>query len=246
VIKEKLGQHLDGWIQRAFPFLFTRRLDPNWLTVAGTAVSLGAAWAFAEGHLRAGALVMLAGGFFDLVDGVVARRFGISTSFGAFLDSTLDRVVDMALMLGLVIHYGRQDEGLPQLLAAVVLVSSIVTSYAKARAELMIPHLPGGLLERGERVGLLAAGGLFGMMVPALWVLAAGTTLTAGQRMAAAWRGLGDFDRSQAVEGSESGPGQRAGHAAGPAADTEPGETRGDESRGSAGGGAAGAAGEQV
>ena len=201
VIKEKVGQHLDAWIHRAFPFLFWKPIDPNWLTAAGTAVSLGAAWAFAQGSFRTAALVMLAGGFFDLVDGVVARHFGISTSFGAFLDSTLDRLVDMALMIGLVVYYGRQDAWVPQLLAAVVLVSSVITSYAKARAELLIPHLPGGLLERGERVGLLAAGGLFGMMVPALWLLAVGTTLTAGQRMAAAWREFDHLDRMAAARG---------------------------------------------
>lgn len=201
MIKEKLGSYLDDWIHATFPFLFRRAIDPNALTVLGTVVSLAAAWAFAEGQLRAGALVMLAGGFFDLVDGVVARHFGRSTSFGAFLDSTLDRVADVALPIGLLVHYGREGEPLPQLLAAVTLVSSVVTSYAKARAELMIPHLEGGILERGERVGILAAGGLFGWMVPALWVLAVGTTVTAGQRIVAAHRALGDLDTAAAAAG---------------------------------------------
>ncbi len=204
MIKEKLGKHLDGWIHTAFPFLFKWPVNPTLLTLLGTAVSLGAAWAFAAGHLRAGALVMLAGGFFDLVDGVVARHFGTSTSFGAFLDSTLDRLVDMAVMLGLVMYYGAQGEWLPQVLASVVLVSSIVTSYAKARAELMIPHLPGGMLERGERVGILAAGGLFGLMVPALWVLAIGTTWTAGQRIVSAHRELEGLDAAARTAGEQA------------------------------------------
>lgn len=194
MIKEKLGQHLDGWIHAAFPFLFRRAVDPDLLTVVGTVVSLGAAFAFAGGHLRTGAVVMLAGGFFDLIDGVVARHFGSSTSFGAFLDSTLDRVVDMALMLGLVMHYAAQGDRVPEILAAVVLVASVVTSYAKARAELLIDHLPGGWLERGERFGILAAGALFGVMLPALWVLAVGTTVTAGQRIHAARREMRRLD----------------------------------------------------
>jgi CDP-diacylglycerol--glycerol-3-phosphate 3-phosphatidyltransferase len=198
VIKEKLGKYLDDWIHTAFPFLFKRPIDPNLLTVVGTVVSLGAAWAFATGHLRTGAVVMLAGGFFDLVDGVVARHFGSSTRFGAFLDSTLDRLVDMALMIGLLIYYAEQGELVPQLLAGIVLVSSVITSYAKARAELMIPHLEGGILERGERVGLLAAGALFGVMVPVLWVLAAGTTWTAGKRIAVAYRELEALDAAPA------------------------------------------------
>jgi len=188
VIKEKLGARLDGWIHAAFPFLFARAVDPNLLTVVGTLVSIGAAYAFASGQLVVGGVVMLLGGFFDLVDGVVARHWGTSTSFGAFLDSTLDRLVDMALMLGLVMYYASQGDRVAEVLAAIVLVASILTSYAKARAELSIAHLPGGLLERGERFGILAAGALFGVMVPALWVLAIGTTLTAGQRMLAAHR----------------------------------------------------------
>lgn len=204
MIKEKLGKHLDGWIHAALPFLFKRPVNPNLLTVLGTGVSLGAAWAFSEGHFRTGTVVMLAGGFFDLVDGVVARHFGTSTSFGAFLDSTLDRLVDMAVLLGLVMYYGDQGEWVPQVLAGVVLVSSILTSYAKARAELLIPHLPGGILERGERVGILAAGGLFGVMVPALWVLALGTTWTAGQRIASAYRELEGMDAAARAAGEQA------------------------------------------
>ena len=211
MIKEKLGQNLDEWIHRAFPFLFRRPIDPDLLTLFGTVVSLGAAWAFSLGQFRLAALVMLAGGFFDLVDGVVARHFGTSTSFGAFLDSTLDRVVDMGLMLGLIFYYGSTDEIVPQLLSAIVLVASVVTSYAKARAELLVPHLPGGLLERGERVGILAAGAVFGIMVPALWVLAAGTSFTAAQRVAAARRELARVDdsaRSPATSHRAGAPGK--------------------------------------
>ena len=84
MIKEKLGPSLDRFIHQAFPFLFKRAVDPNALTLLGTAISLGAAMAFALGHFRTGALVMLLGGFFDLVDGVVARHFGSSSRFGAF------------------------------------------------------------------------------------------------------------------------------------------------------------------
>jgi len=205
VIKEKLGARLDGLLQAAFPFLFKRAVNPNVLTVVGTVVSVGAAWSFAAGHFRAGAVVMLLGGFFDLIDGVVARHFDSSTTFGAFLDSTLDRLVDMALMLGLILHYGAAGDRQGELLAAIVLVSSILTSYAKARAELSIEHLPGGLLERGERIGILAAGALFGVMIPALWVLALGTTATAWQRMAAASREMRSMDAMADAMAREAG-----------------------------------------
>lgn len=204
MIKEKLGPRLDGWIHTAFPFLFKRAVNPNLLTALGTLISVGAAWAFAEGHFRIGGVVMLLGGFFDLVDGAVARHFGRSTTFGAFLDSTLDRLVDMALLLGLVMYYGAQGEWLPELLAASVLVSTVLTSYAKARAELSIDHLPGGLLERGERIGLLAVGALFGVMVPVLWLLALGTAATACQRIASAKQEMELLDAASAST-AESG-----------------------------------------
>lgn len=202
MIKEKLGAELDRWIHLAFPFLFKRAVNPNLLTVFGTVISMGAAAAFAMGHFRTAAIVMLAGGFFDLVDGVVARHFGTATTFGAFLDSTLDRLVDMVLMLGLIVYYGLAGQLDSQLLASVVLVSTIMTSYSKARAELEIGHLPGGVLERGERIGLLAVGALFGWMVPVLWILAIGTTVTAGQRIAAAYR---EMERLDARARSEAG-----------------------------------------
>jgi CDP-diacylglycerol--glycerol-3-phosphate 3-phosphatidyltransferase len=194
VIKERLGQRIDDWIHLGLPFLFRRPLNPNWLTVTGALVSLVAALVFAQGHFLVAGVVMLFGGSFDLIDGVVARHFGTSSSFGAFLDSSLDRFVDMALLLGLAFYYGSQGELVPQFLAEVVLVCSIMTSYAKARAELVIPHLPGGMLERGERIGLLAAGAILNIMVPVLWVLALGTAITVVQRFWAAHRGMTRFD----------------------------------------------------
>lgn len=192
MIKAKLGSYIDGWIHTAFPFLFKRPVNPNLLTVLGTLISLGAAVAFALGQFVWGGTLLLAGGFFDLVDGAVARHFQSSTAFGAFLDSTLDRLVDMVVPLGIVMHYGSAGRPGVVLLAAVVLVSSVMTSYAKARAELFVSDLSGGFFERGERIGLMAAGGITGWMVPVLWLLAIGTTWTVFQRFHAAHRQMAD------------------------------------------------------
>lgn len=192
MIKAKLGSYIDGWIHKAFPFLFKRAVNPNLLTVLGTLICVGAAAAFAAGEFAWGALLLLAGGFFDLVDGVVARHFQSSTAFGAFLDSTMDRLVDMVVMLGIMLHYGSSAQPGVAMLAGLVLISSVLTSYAKARAELFVTELRGGFFERGERVGLLAAGGVFDVMIPVLWVLAIGTTVTVIQRFAAAHREMAD------------------------------------------------------
>lgn len=192
MIKTRFGDRIDDWIHTAFPFLFKRSIDPNLLTVIGCAVSCSAGVAFGFGWLPLGGVLLLAGGFFDLVDGVVARHYGTSTPFGAFLDSTLDRLVDMAVLFGLVMHYAAIQEPVLLFLTGVVWVMSVMTSYAKARADQVVGNLKGGWLERGERVGLLAAGSILGIMQPILWVLAAGTTWTVVQRFSAAHRALSE------------------------------------------------------
>ena len=194
MIKEKLGHRIDGWIHTAFPFLFVRPVNPDLLTLVGTLVAGGSGLAFAAGDLRLAGVLLVAGGFFDLVDGVVARHFGIATRFGAFLDSSLDRVVDLLALLGVCVFFVRGDETGWAALTAWILVATVLTSYAKARAELIIERMPGGLLERGERIGGLALGALFGWLEPILVILAIGGTVTVGQRFLYAWREMARLD----------------------------------------------------
>ena len=196
MIKSSIGERLDALIHQLFPFLFRRHLDPNTLTVCGALVSLAAAVAFAFGHFAPGGILMLLGGFFDLVDGVVARHQGSASRFGAFLDSTLDRFVDMVLLLGICVHFAARGEAGTVLLAGVALVASVLVSYAKARAELVLPRFDVGLFERGERVVLLAAGAILGFLVPALWIIAIGSAVTVAQRFAAAYREMERLDEA--------------------------------------------------
>lgn len=205
MIKEKLGHRLDGWVHVLFPFLFWRPLSPDLLTLIGTFVASAAGLAFAEGELRLGGMLLVAGGFFDLVDGVVARHFGRVTEFGGFLDSCLDRVVDVVVVLGLFAWAIEGGDRTRAGLCAVILVASVLTSYAKARAELVVDRLPGGLLERGERIGLLAFGALSGWLGPVLWLLAGGTAVTAGQRFLYARRAMDA--RDGAAESTPTGSG---------------------------------------
>lgn len=204
MIKEKLGSRVDGVVQTLFPFLFHWRIHPDLLTVAGALISIGAALAFAKGAFFLAGLLMLAGGFFDLVDGVVARHFQSSSTFGGFLDSTLDRLFDMVVLLGIVIHFSGIGDTRTATVCAVALVSTVLTSYAKARAELHLPHLSGGFFERGERVGLLAAGALLGFLVPALWILAVAATFTALQRIWEAHREMAILDAASAAQSKEA------------------------------------------
>ncbi len=197
MIKAKFGEGLDETVQRVFPFLFRRPLNPDLLSVCGLVVSLAGALAFAQGALRSGALLVLAGGFFDLVDGVVARRQGRASTFGAFLDSTLDRLVDMGLLLGILMHYAAGGQLGLAWLAGLALISTVMVSYAKARAESILPDFKGGLLERAERLLILVAGALVGWLPLALGVVAVGSTITAGQRVALAHRRMAQLDAAR-------------------------------------------------
>lgn len=197
MIKSTVGKNLDVWIRRLFPFLFWWELDPNALTVTGALVSTAAGVALAVGRPLLGGLLILAGGFFDLVDGVVARHQGTSTRFGAFLDATLDRLSDMALLLGISVHYAALAEPGHVALAGAALCATVLVSYSKARAELVVPGFSVGFMERGERVAVLAAGALFGLLVPALWVILLGSSVTVAQRFALAYREMERIDRAE-------------------------------------------------
>ncbi len=202
MIKSTFGERVDGLIHRLLPFLFRKRVNPNLLTVLGALISLIAAAALAFGWFIAGGVLVLAGGACDLVDGVIARHHGMATRFGAFLDSTLDRLADMALLLGIAMYYVLEGEPGVVLLAGYTLVSSVLVSYAQAKAELVVPGFRVGLMERAERVGILALGALLGLMVPALWIIAIGSTITLIQRFALAYREMEQLD---AVERSSVG-----------------------------------------
>lgn len=189
MLKAKIGKGVDPAVRKVFPFLFRRPIDPNLLTVIGTLICMGAAVAFAF-DLFWGAVILCLGGLFDLVDGAVARHHGSESNFGAFLDSTLDRLVDMAILMGVLMFYARAGEPMLVLLAGWVLVASVMVSYSKARAERFVEHFEIGIMERAERMGLVALGGLIGFMQPMLWIVAIGSTITAGQRLGLAYRSM--------------------------------------------------------
>jgi phosphatidylglycerophosphate synthase len=194
VLKSRFGFEFDATIRRALPFLFHPRVHPNALTLLGTLISLVAAADFAAGELRRGAALAALGGVFDLADGVVARAQGRATRFGAFLDSTLDRLVDVALLFGLALHYAGSGEHTWAWAAGAALAGSVLTSYAKARAEHWLRDFNAGWLERAERIVLLIAGGLLGLMKPALAIVAIGSVATAVQRIIIAKRLLAETE----------------------------------------------------
>lgn len=163
--------------------LFRLRLRPNHLTMCGLLVSACAGAAFVFGHVRLAGVLLILAGLFDLFDGSLARASGQATTFGAFLDSVIDRYSDIVVMLGIVVLYARMPHARGALLAMAGLAGSVMVSYTKARAESIGITCNVGMMERPERLICLIAGALLGLMEPALWVLAILANLTALQRI---------------------------------------------------------------
>jgi CDP-diacylglycerol---glycerol-3-phosphate 3-phosphatidyltransferase len=167
-------------------------VPPDILTITGLALN-GVACAFfalAGGKdyaepalLRVGGIVTLLASAFDVLDGRVARLRGRGTNFGAYLDSTMDRYSDMLLFLGLLVLYARLDRTPQMVLVWVAAFGSFMTSYARARAESLIPSCTVGFLERPERIALLVVGALANRMVAVLWIIAILSNVTALQRI---------------------------------------------------------------
>jgi CDP-diacylglycerol---glycerol-3-phosphate 3-phosphatidyltransferase len=164
------------------------RISPNVLTFIGLVINTIAAILFGFANttnysrmfLYAG-LVIIGAGIFDMVDGRVARATGQVTTFGAFFDSVIDRYSDVALFFGLLVYYARGNHFFYLVLVAFVMVSSVMVSYTRARAESLIGSCKVGFMERPERVVLVIIGALFahwGAMAPVLWVLAVLSTTT--------------------------------------------------------------------
>lgn len=167
-------------------------VSPDAVTLVGTlGVSAAALWFFPRGQLLVGVLVITAFVFSDLVDGHMARLTGRTSPFGAFLDSTLDRIGDAAVFSGLALYFaGPGDSMLYLVLSLVCLVMGSVTSYARARAEALGYTAAVGIAERADRlVGILVMTGLselvrLPVLLPiALWVLAVASTVTVAQRI---------------------------------------------------------------
>lgn len=194
---------IPGVLRRAFerlldPFvgaLVAWRIHPNVITTVGTLLLLGAGVAIGAGGIRAGGALLLLSGVFDMLDGRVARLGGRMSRFGAFYDSTLDRLGECALFTGIGVWFMRG--GVPAgwmipavVLAIVALSASLLVSYARARAEGLGLECKVGILQRAERIlGLGVPTLLFGagpngiLLVVLVAMLAVTALVTVGQRI---------------------------------------------------------------
>jgi len=190
-------RHLRGVLTKVVTpladLLLRRGVSPDAVTISGTAaVVVAALWLFPTGHLLVGSLAIGVFVLTDSIDGTMARRSGRSSSWGAFLDSTLDRFADAAIFSGLVLWFsGLGDDRLTAVLALACLVLGAIVPYARARAEGLGMTAAVGIAERADRLlAVLLATALVGSGLPravltvTLGVLAIASAVTIVQRMA--------------------------------------------------------------
>jgi len=146
-------------------------IHPNVLTLIGVLINVVAACALGLNHFLLAFVIMLVANIFDFIDGKVAHITNTVSRFGAFWDSTLDRFSDIALFLGLIYLYADVRRTDYVMVAALAMMFSIMTSYARARAESLIEKCKVGFMERPERIVLFWIGALFDRMAAVLWVI---------------------------------------------------------------------------
>jgi CDP-diacylglycerol--glycerol-3-phosphate 3-phosphatidyltransferase len=184
-------------------------ITPNMVTLLGLLLSIVTAIVIASGSIVAGGACILFAGIFDMFDGAMARVRNAATTFGAFLDSTLDRYSE-SIILGGLLYYALQRPGLHEalwpwaneqqwmiILIFAAAVGSLMVSYAKARAEGLGLECKTGLLARPERVVILAIGLLTGTTIWALTLLALFSHVTAVERIVHVWRATSRLSESR-------------------------------------------------
>ncbi|MBI4267330.1 MAG: CDP-alcohol phosphatidyltransferase family protein [Chloroflexi bacterium] len=167
-------------------------VTPNTLTWTGFLITLGAAALIATGHLFAAGFVVILAGFFDILDGALARSTSRITRFGGVLDSTLDRLSEAAVLLGVLFLYASERAIAEIVVVGLTLTGSFLVSYVRARAEAAGLQGQEGLFTRAERVVVLALGLLLSQidnaLVIALVLIMIFSFITVGQRLVYVWQ----------------------------------------------------------
>jgi CDP-diacylglycerol--glycerol-3-phosphate 3-phosphatidyltransferase len=173
------------------------RIHPNVLTFVGVLINLLAAWALATGRFVTAGAIMIGANIFDFIDGKVAREMGMESAFGGFWDSVMDRFSDLALFLGLVYLYSSVHRTDYVVITVMAMIFTVLTSYARARAESVVAKCKVGFMERPERIVLFMIGAFTNRMAGVLWVILVLSILTVADRIFYTWR---ELERAKAPE----------------------------------------------
>ncbi len=183
-LRERCEGPLRARLEPAVAWLAKRQITPNQVTCGALGLSVLAALLIGAGWLRLGALVLIVGSLGDLVDGMLARATDQATAFGAFFDSTLDRIGEGAVLAAVAYRFAVADRPLLVALVVLALLGSLLVSYTRARAEALGVDCKVGLMSRAERLVLVIAGLLLGLLGPAIAAMAVLSLYTVGERMA--------------------------------------------------------------
>ena len=199
--RDQVRRAISNYVETPVALLMGRMgLTPNLVTIIGLLIAVVAAYLIGVGLWWAGGLVALFAGIFDMFDGALARMTGRASDFGALLDSTIDRVSEAVVLLGVLAYYVTNDNDIGALLVYAALVGSIMVSYMRARSEGLGIECKVGVMQRPERVALTGLGLIVAHWIPVVMLIALGlitalTVYTAVHRLTHTWRMLETEDR---------------------------------------------------
>lgn len=215
-------RHLEGFRSAAYRILrptaawmVRHRFTPNVVTTIGFVTAVGAALSFHGHQMRVAGFLVLLGGVFDILDGRMAKLSGVGSKFGAFYDSTLDRIGEVAVYFGMLSLYNDQrmtvgDVGMIYLIM-LAMAGSLMISYTRARAEALGLDCRVGLMARAERIVLIGGAALFfgnawdGLVLQVvIFLLAVLTNITAFQRIVWVYRNVREEPRDAAEPPAET------------------------------------------
>jgi CDP-diacylglycerol--glycerol-3-phosphate 3-phosphatidyltransferase len=188
MLTRTIGRLLVWPIERLAAMVAATGIPPNVITWSALILNFWAGILLAAGRFAAAGGMMILAGLCDLLDGPVARRQGRVSMFGGFLDSIFDRYADLILFLGLLVYYSHVNRFGYAMLAGAAMAGSVMVSYAKARAESLVPSGEVGFWERPERLVLMILGALTNRMDVVLWILAIGPNITVIHRIVRTWQ----------------------------------------------------------
>jgi phosphatidylglycerophosphate synthase len=183
MLRRIVGNRIEGILTGIALFLHRHKITPNNLTLIGLIINGIAAYCYYRGFMIVAGIVVLLAGFFDMLDGAVARAGDSASKIGAFNDSVVDRYSDFLIFAGVLTYFAKRGELGNVILVLVIICGAFLVSYVRARSELVIPKCAVGLMERAERIIILAAGSIFNFLIVALWFLAISTHFTAFHRI---------------------------------------------------------------
>lgn len=189
MISERARVITSGLVARVAGLISRTGLTPNMLTILGFVMSVVTGVVLSRGSFAAGGILMLVASLFDALDGSVARVTNRVSKFGGFFDSTLDRLAEAFIYLGVLVYFVEQPDGREEaILTYLAMVGSLMVSYARARAEGAGYECKVGLFTRFERIVVFATGLLFSQVRIALWIIVIGSFMTVLYRVWHVWK----------------------------------------------------------